>query len=340
MSVLTAVWLALLLSSAVTDDRDSAEAAAHLGGQPISVAEVDRVAGARLLALRSQEYTLRRQALDRLLAARLLENEATRRGVSPAELERVEVDAMVAVGAEAVDAALAVARGKAGAPPPPREAVEARLLQQARAQRRAAFVAELKARAKVEILLEPPRVAVTADDDPSLGPSEAPVTLIAFSDFQCPYCARVEPTLAQLLQRYPKELRVVFRDFPLPMHKEAAKAAEAGGCADEQGQFWPMHERLFANPKALGVDDLKRHAAELGLNAEGFAGCLDSGRRAAEVQADIQAGVAAGVTGTPAFFLNGRFLNGAQPIQAFVEAIEDELQRPRGPAPAAPAAAR
>lgn len=337
MIILTILPLIPLLAGPWVGDA----AVARVEGEPISVADVDREAGARLLALRGQEYTLRRQALERLLAVRVLEGEATRRGVSPAELERVEVEAKVAVpAAEAVDAALEAAPTKAGAPPSPREAVEARLLQQARAQRRAAFVAELKTKAKVEILLEPPRVAVTADDDPSLGPVDASVTLIAFSDFQCPYCARVEPTLAQLRQRYPKDLRVVFRDFPLPMHEEAAKAAEAGGCADEQGQFWPMHERLFANPKALSVDDLKRHAAELGLNQEAFASCLDSGRRAAEVQEDIQAGVAAGVTGTPAFFVNGRFLNGAQPLSAFVEAIEDELQRARASAAAAASSVR
>ncbi|MCL4819798.1 MAG: DsbA family protein [Vicinamibacteria bacterium] len=281
------------------------------------------------MALRSQEYTLRRQALERVVAARLLEREATRRGVSLADLERAELDGKVAPPPpEAVDAALQkeASRMKEGSPPA-RAAIEARLLQQARMQRRAAFVAELQAQAKLEVMLEPPRVAVGADDDPALGPSEAPVTLIAFSDFQCPYCARVEPTLVQLRARYPTQLRIVFRDFPLAMHKEALKAAEAAGCADEQGKFWPMHERLFANPKALGSDDLKRHAAALGLDSAGFAACLDSGRRAAEVHADLRAGAEAGVTGTPAFFVNGRFLNGALPLAAFVEVVEDELRR-------------
>jgi protein-disulfide isomerase len=93
------------------------------------------------------------------------------------------------------------------------------------------------------------------------------------------------------------------------------------------GKFWPMHERLFANPKALGIDDLKRHAAALGLDSAVFAACLDSGRRAAEVHADLRAGAEAGVTGTPAFFVNGRFLNGALPLAAFVEVVEDELRR-------------
>ncbi|MCL4819804.1 MAG: thioredoxin domain-containing protein [Vicinamibacteria bacterium] len=323
------VCLVLILTYAVGADDSSM--AARVGGEPVSLAEVDREAGARLMALRSQEYTLRRQALERVVAARLLEREATRRGVSLADLERAELDGKVAPPPpEAVDAALQkeASRMKEGSPPA-RAAIEARLLQQARMQRRAAFVAELQAQAKLEVMLEPPRVAVGADDDPALGPSEAPVTLIAFSDFQCPYCARVEPTLVQLRARYPTQLRIVFRDFPLAMHKEALKAAEAAGCADEQGKFWPMHERLFANPKALGSDDLKRHAAALGLDSAGFAACLDSGRRAAEVHADLRAGAEAGVTGTPAFFVNGRFLNGALPLAAFVDVIEDELRRAR-----------
>lgn len=327
--------IVLLLTCAAWAD-DDASVAARLGGKPISLADVDQEAGARLMALRSQEYTLRRQALERIVAARLLEREAARRGIGVAELERTEVDAKVAAPTpEAVEAALQreSARAKEGVAPQ-RAPVEARLAQQARMQRRAAYLAELEAQARLEVALEPPRVAVGVDDDPALGPSDATVTLIAFSDFQCPYCARVEPTLTQLRERYPTQLRVVFRDFPLAMHKEALKAAEAAGCADEQRRFWPMHERLFANPKALGVEDLRRYAADLGLDAPAFTACLDSGRRVAEVHADLRAGAEAGVTGTPAFFVNGRFLNGALPLAAFVEVVEDELRRAR-PAPTA-----
>jgi protein-disulfide isomerase len=122
-------------------------------------------------------------------------------------------------------------------------------------------------------------------------------------------------------------VRVVFRDFPLSIHAQAPKAAEAATCADEQGKFWEMHDRLFGNQQALQVADLKKHAAELALDTSRFDQCLDSGKYAAEWKKDVDDGTRLGVTGTPAFFVNGRFLSGAQPYEAFVRVIDEELQR-------------
>ena len=157
-------------------------------------------------------------------------------------------------------------------------------------------------------------------------PATAPVTIVEFSEFQCPYCSRVLPTVEKVMEEYGDKVAVVFRDFPLPMHKEAPKAAEAGHCANEQGKFWEMHDKLFENMRALQVDKLKSYAGELGLDQAKFDECLDSGRHAATVDASMKAGQAAGVRGTPAFFINGQFLNGAQPFENFKKIIDAELK--------------
>ena len=164
----------------------------------------------------------------------------------------------------------------------------------------------------------------------SWGPPDAPVTLIEFSDFQCPYCRRVQGVLKRLMTAYHGQLKLVFRDFPLrQIHPEAQKAAEAAQCANDQGQFWPYHDRLFATTD-LAVEDLKQYAAEMGLDVEQFNTCLDSEKYRQEVQGDIDDALAAGVNATPSFFVNGLPINGAVPFERFVEMVELALQRAAG----------
>jgi protein-disulfide isomerase len=192
---------------------------------------------------------------------------------------------------------------------------------------RAAFMATLRAQAGVKVFLQPMRFDVSFDkDDPIYGSPDAPVIIVEFSDFQCPYCSRVNPAMEQIKTTYGDKVAIVFRDFPLPMHKEAPKAGEAAQCANDQGKFWEYHDKLFANQRALANENLKSYAAELGLDAAAFDSCLDSGKYTAEVEEDKKAGAAVGVAGTPAFFVNGQFLNGARPFDAFKELIDAELQ--------------
>jgi protein-disulfide isomerase len=192
---------------------------------------------------------------------------------------------------------------------------------------------------------EPKPATPTADDDPFLGDPDAPVTIIEFSDFQCPYCGAAmgtndglisnfkardptwEPAVPNIIKDYVEtgKVKLVFRDFPLSFHDKAQKAAEAAECADEQGKFWDYHNILFENQDALAVDDLKGYAADLGLDTDQFNSCLDSGKYAAEVQKDMQDGQAAGVSGTPAYFINGQLVSGAQPYKVFKQIIEAEL---------------
>ena len=163
---------------------------------------------------------------------------------------------------------------------------------------------------------EPSRAQVSADDDAVKGSADAPVTIIEFSDFQCPFCARFySQTLGEIDDKYIKtgKVKLVFRDFPLSFHQNAQKAAEAAECAEEQGKFWEMHDKLFA--KDLGLDSAK------------FDECLVSDKYASEVQKDFKDGQGAGISGTPSFFINGVKLVGAQPFSAFQQVIEQELNK-------------
>jgi protein-disulfide isomerase len=175
------------------------------------------------------------------------------------------------------------------------------------------------------------RVAVATEGHPSRGAVDAPVTIVEFSDFECPFCARVGPILRQLEEAYGGKVRRVYRQFPLvTLHPRARKAAEASLCADEQQRFWEMHEALFEQPLALEPSDLSAKAQRLGLDMQRFGACLDSGRFSARVEQDLQEGVRVGVTGTPAVFINGRMVSGARPYADFARIIDEELARASG----------
>ncbi|RMF54619.1 DsbA family protein [Candidatus Woesearchaeota archaeon] len=166
------------------------------------------------------------------------------------------------------------------------------------------------------------------DDDPVKGDKNAPVTIVEWSDFQCPFCGRFySQTLGKIYKEYIQtgKVKLVYRDFPLSFHQNAQKAAEAAECADEQGKFWEMHDMLFEKGVDGGVPTFKSYAADLGLDSEKFDSCLDSGKMAAEVQKDMRDGAAAGITGTPGFVVNGKIVKGAQPFEAFKAIIDAEL---------------
>ena len=163
-------------------------------------------------------------------------------------------------------------------------------------------------------------------DAPVMGPASAPVTLVAFSDFQCPFCSRAVPTLKEIEGQYQGKLRVAFKQMPLPFHDKAHLAAEAALAANEQGKFWQYHDKLFANQQALDRPALEKYAEELGLNMSKFKAALDSGKFKDRVDADAKEGAAVGATGTPTFFINGTKLVGAQPADAFKSLIDKELK--------------
>jgi protein-disulfide isomerase len=183
----------------------------------------------------------------------------------------------------------------------------------------------------VTVYLEAPagtRVAVSASKGFMRGAKEAPVTIVEFSDFQCPFCKNATATVKQVMDKYPGKVKWVFRDFPLPaIHPAAPKAHEAARCAAEQGKFWEYHDLLFDRSPKQNPDDLKQYAKDLKLDASTFGQCLDSGKQEAAVTKDVEEGSRLGVTGTPTFFINGRQLVGAQPLTAFQKIIDGELAK-------------
>jgi protein-disulfide isomerase len=204
------------------------------------------------------------------------------------------------------------------------------LTDQRRVAARDAILGDLRKKGPaIRVALEAPRMTVAvAADNPSLGNAKASVTLVEFSDYQCPYCGRVEPTLKRLLAAYGDKIRFVWKDFPLTqIHPQAFKAGEAAHCAGDQGKYWELHDVLFNKQAELQVDDLKRHALTLGLNADTFNQCLDSSKYAERVRDGVSEGGQLGVNSTPTIFINGRRLSGAQPYEVFAAVIDEELSR-------------
>jgi protein-disulfide isomerase len=203
------------------------------------------------------------------------------------------------------------------------------LLDQARDLVFRQFLETLKKTYNVELYFDPVRTEVAVDGFPVRGGSGAstPVTIVEFSDFECPFCGRTYPVLKKIEERYKEKVRLVYRQFPLQNHPFAQKAAEASLCANDQQRFWEMHDSMFADQENLDVPSLKKRAADLKLNSAAFDTCLDSGKYVAAIRKDIQEGARAGVTGTPALFVNGRYFSGAMTYEELARVIDDELRR-------------
>lgn len=297
---------------------------------PESFEQVENAYEACIQQYKDAQFQAYEQGVRQAVDQRLLEAEATERGVSVDELVAAEIDAEITpVTDEEIDAFYTENQARIrGSKEQVAGQIQQYLASQREAQAREAFLGPLREEAEVRVLLEPPRAEVAADGFPAVGPADAPVTIVEFSDFECPFCSRVNPTLEQVKQNYGDKVRVVFRQFPLAMHPNAQKAAEASLCADDQGKFWELHDMMFADQRNLTVPQIKEKAASIeGLDGEAFNACLDSGEKADEVAADMAAGQQAGVSGTPALFINGRLLSGAQPYEAVSVIIDDELSR-------------
>jgi protein-disulfide isomerase len=305
--------------------------AATLDGAAITVAEVDARAKRSLLRLRQEEYEARKQALDELIVERLIEKEARTRGVSVEQLLKDEVDAQVPAPDPAqVSKVYEQNRHRFGTRS--RAEAEAEIVrafsERAREGRRAVFAAALQAKAQVAVKLEPPRTVVDVPKDALvLGPAKAKVTIVAFADYQCPYCQRAQTVVDQVLDSYRGQVQLVHRDFPLEGHPQAFVAARAARCAGEQGRFWEYHRNLMLEKGDMTDPDLKRRAQALKLDLAPFSSCLASERHDPAIREGLQGGLGLGVNSTPTFFVNGQMLIGAKPFEEFREVIEGELRR-------------
>lgn len=314
-------------------DPSAGEAVATVGGVAITRGDLDALVAHEVAKLEEQAHQLRRSQLDALIAERLLEAEAKRRGLSREALEKAEIaDRTPALSQPEIDAFVQANRARLPADPSAlMPQIREYLTEQRQEERRAAFVDELRAKTKVEVMLKPPpvfRAPIDITGAPSRGPADARVTIVEFSDFHCPFCKRVQPTLNELLAKFPNDVRLVYKHMPLDqLHPQARRAAEASWCAQQQGKFWEFHDQLYAGGPDGSDATLAAVAARVGLDAAKFQQCMASGDAAAEVQRHVAEGTRFGVSGTPGFFVNGRFLNGAVPLASFVQIVEEELGR-------------
>ncbi len=309
------------------------EPLAKVDGQAITSEEIDKALGAQLSNLEEQIYKLKRQKVEELINATLLTKEARKRGISVPALLDAEVTSKVSLITEQEVETYFQANkaGLKGDGPTLKQQIRAALQDQKIAARKQQYFQTLRSQAKVVVSLKPPpvfRAEVSINGGLFKGLAAARVTVVKFEDFQCPFCKRVQPTLAELLSRYGNKIKLVHRDFPISdIHPLAWKAHEAARCASEQGKFWPYHDQLYSNAPKASVEDLKAYGKQTDLTMPAFEQCLTSGKYKALIQKDLDEGARLGVNGTPTFFINGRVLSGAQPLETFVGIVDDELRR-------------
>lgn len=306
------------------------EQVATINGTTVSEADLAPLIAGQLQQLRQQEYDIKSQALEQLINKRLLEAEAAKQGLTVDQLTEQEVMSKFVEPTEAeVEAYYLGQKDKIQRPLSTVRPQLHQSLRQAKAQQAMEeYLSRLKTNAKIQIALHPPRVKVGDDPKRARGNANAAVSIVEFSDYHCPFCKRAELVVQEVMAKYDGRVRLVYRDFPLDnLHPRARAAAEAANCAGDQGKFWEYHDALFLNAPKASRDDLKGYATTVGLDAAQFEQCLTQNTHRSLVQQDVEEATKLGLSGTPAFFINGRFLNGAQPLEKFVQIIDEELAR-------------
>lgn len=274
-----------------------------------------------------QKYDLMRQSVEQMVVEDILEKEAKAKGQTTQEYLKSQVKLTPPTDAEVQDF---YEKNKDRMPPGStleqlKPQISAFLESQGQQKAVRDVIANLRKQHHVKISLPQKRKDLTGVAGVTRGEANAPVSLVEFSDFQCPFCGRAYATVEEILKNYPGKVKLTFVQFPLPMHPNAQKAAEASLCANDQGKFWQLYDVMFKNQTALEVPKLKDYAKQVGLDVAKFEACLDSGTKAADVKKDQAMGEKLGVQSTPTFFVNGLELEGALPYDDFAQAIDDEL---------------
>jgi predicted DsbA family dithiol-disulfide isomerase len=309
------------------------EIVAIVNGRNITQEEVDSTIISQLFPLQQQSYALRKAALENLISRTLLEDEAKRRAVSIEELRKQLTEGKVEVSASQVEEVYAenVSAFAAMSPDEARERLRLDLASQARMKLYREALAKLRKDSSVELRLEEPRLpSIDIGTSPSIGSSRAQITVIEFSDFQCPYCKGAQSTLNQVLKNYKTEVRLVFKHLPLDIHAEAFASAQAAFCAGEQGLFWKYHDALFTSDD-LSEEVRNNLAVKLHLDQPKFANCLKSPISRAAVLKDTDEARRLGIDATPTFIINGRLFRGVPSLEEFKIAIENELKSGQRP---------
>jgi protein-disulfide isomerase len=326
VALLTVAVVACAQEPAVSED----PAVAMIGEEVITESELEALAGPSLVALRQQIYQAKVAQLEAEIYQRLVRDAAAAEGVTEAEYRRMRVDQMVGEPDEGeIVKVMSQYRSQLAEDDLQARAQIEQALRQREMQRLSAELKDtLFAEAGVRILLSPPRVEVAIPDGtPTRGTSGAPIVMVEYTDYQCPFCSRVQPTLEALMERYEGKVLHVFKNLPLPNHPQAQLAGEAALCAHDQNKFWEFHDWLFANQRTMNRDGMVAAAGELGIDGEAFTACIDAGVHRARVRSDMNEARSFGITGTPGFLVNGRVISGAQPLEEFEAVFDEELER-------------
>ncbi len=309
----------------------SAIPVAIVAGEPVFEKEFQVQVRPQVYKMQLQEYTLRKKALDEVINNKLLKAEADRLGIKEDELLKREADSKIKPPTDEEVEDNFVQMMFQGGGNVTKEHVREQLLQQFLGEVRGEYFAGLRAKAGVMLLLSPPRMPVDFDPKRIRGNPDAPITILEFSDFQCPYCLQAYTTVKEVLKKYEGKVRHSYRDLPL---REAGGdddgspgTADAASCAHEQGKFWEYHDLLFENQDDTGSRVFLSYAEMLKLNMEQYGSCLETRKYREQIQADFREGVSLAIPGTPFFYINGIPLNGARPLQEFVAIIDAELAR-------------
>jgi protein-disulfide isomerase len=328
LAVLSSVAVIALTSAC---NKEARVIVADVDGQIVYASDLEKSAAKALSEQRERLYRLQKQKLEEYVDAVLLSRETKKNGVSVGTLLDREVNSKIMpITDDEIDVFYGSNKARLGMDlKEAREQIREFLRVKKIEAQKALYLKSLRSNSRIETYLEAPplfRAEVPIPGAPSKGPEYAPVTIVKFEDYQCPFCKQVQPIFGELFARYNGKIRLVHKDLPLEnIHPQARQAAEAARCADEQGKFWTYHDKLYASASTLSAEDVKNYARELGLNVGLFDGCFATGKYRAIVEKDISDGVQLGLTGTPTFFINGREISGAQPLETFIKMIDEEL---------------
>jgi protein-disulfide isomerase len=301
---------------------------ANIGDDVITESQLEELAGASLVSLRQQIYdakvtSLKAEIFERLLVKAAASEDLTRdeylekrlaeKTTEPDEGEIVKI--MTQYRARLAEDDLQA---------------RAQVVQALKQQQQRVLMEDLRkelfAASGAQILLEPPRIEIEIPDGtPTRGTPGAPIVLVEYTDYQCPFCNRVQPTITALMERYDGQILHVFKNLPLPNHNQAQLAGEAAYCAQDQGKYWEFHDWLFQNQRTMNRESMIAQAGEMGMDSEVFEACIQNQTYAGRVVSDAQEARSFGITGTPGFLVNGRVLTGAQPLETFEQVINEEL---------------
>lgn len=343
-AMLGALTLVVLLSFAACTDGTSKPSylfkpaqkegiAAKVGDMEITNAELADGIESELFEAETKLFEIKFNRLKSLLLQRYMDKDPRKKGLSNDEFLEKYIAKDVNISEKEIDAFIKDQNIPAEhINPQVREKIKSYLGMERKKEAVDKWIAEQTKKNPVEVYIPKPRrptFPVEVGNAPTFGGKDAKVTIVEYSDFQCPFCAKGADILKSIKKKYGNKVKVAFKNFPLPFHNHAEQAAVAGLCANEQGvdYFWKMHDEMFANQDSLDAEGLKKTAKKIGLKADAFDKCLSENKHLNQVKADMEEGRKLKVKSTPTFFINGQLINGAQPMEVFSEIIDEELAR-------------